>query len=92
MTDLEHRIKDSNRLTQQEKLVFGILANQSMTSRHILDCVMSEPYNLNFQEASRALNSLNQKGLLAIGRLVPDRTTMEVDVKLTFTEYWLFKL
>lgn len=92
MFDLHRRIRDSKKLTQQEKLLFSILVNKSMTSRHIVDCVMSEPYNLNFQEAFRALNSLNQKGLLAIGCLVSDRTTMEVDVKLTFTEYWLFKL
>lgn len=51
------------------QLIHGILQNQHMTMRELVDCLMSEPYNLShtsIQLVPIALNILNDQGNLKV--------------------------
>ena len=90
--NLRDRIKSSEILTSQEKLIMGLMENYSMTNRQIIDVLMSEPFYLNLQEVFDAMNSLNTKRLLSIQQFVKSAKSMEVDVLLTFAQDWVLKI
>ena len=89
---LQERIQHTLTLRPCEKHIMGLLADEPLTSRQIVDYVMSDPYNLSFQEVSDGLCNLHKKGLLAIKGLVPNRGAIDVEIKLTFASDWIFKL
>lgn len=89
---LRTRIQKSALLSPQERLALGLLENETMTARDIISCCMSDPYNLDFDEISKALVGLEQKGLLAVHEFRPNDETMDIDIYLTFSPDWVFKL
>lgn len=88
---LKSRIKDSVSLSPQEKLILGLISNHAMTMRQIIDCVMSEPYELDFKEARKALIHLNERGLLELHKhFLVD--SMSIEPLLTFSGSWVTRL
>ena len=85
------RILGSKTLTAPEKLVLGLLANESMTAKQIVDCLMSDPYDLTFNEVCVALKSLIDKELIVLDR-IKAYTNFTVDLYLTFATEWVLKI
>lgn len=53
-----------------KELVYGVLREQSMTTRELVGCLLSEPYNISIADLPHivlALDSLDEKGLLEVG-------------------------
>ena len=63
-----------------------------MTSREITDCLMSEPYELSFDEIFDALVNLQRRELITINSFAKNKANMTVDVVLTFAMDWKYKL
>lgn len=89
---LRTKIKESDTLTPQEKLVMGLLEEPGRTNRQIIDILMSEPFYLELKEVFDAMNSLNSKGLIRIRQFVIEHKRMDVDVLLTVAVDWVLKL
>ena len=52
------------------ELVYGILKEHSMTTKELLGCLLSEPYEIpikDFPLIALALDNLSERGLLSIG-------------------------
>ncbi|MBI2674576.1 MAG: hypothetical protein HYX22_02465 [Candidatus Yanofskybacteria bacterium] len=52
-----------------KKLLSGLLGQEWMTAKQLVDCLMSEPYNLEWRDLSAvvdALNEMSRSGLLAV--------------------------
>ena len=63
-TDTEKVITPLSSVTQ---LIHGLLQNQKMTTRELVDCLMGEPYNMQYTSMGlifAALNSLKDSGRL----------------------------
>ncbi len=89
---LSTRIRESKSLTPQEKLTLGLLANEDMTVRQMTDYLMSDPYDLTFDEVFNALDGLKRKSLIEIAELKKGSENFSIDVYLTFAMDWIFKL
>jgi len=62
-------LKKENRQKSIEDLLVGILRQESMTTRQLVDCLMSEPYreaNITAQEIWLALLRLQEKKILKL--------------------------
>lgn len=60
---------DSKTISLKE-LVYGILKEQSMTTRELVGCLLSKPYDVpvtDLQHIALALDSLRERGLLSGG-------------------------
>lgn len=90
--DLAKRVKKSRLLSAHEKLVMGLLKNESMTAKTIVDTLMSEPYNLTFYEVFNAIRRLRKKGLIILHDFAGYIDNFEIDTYLTFAPDWVAKL
>ena len=88
---LRIRINQS-KLTPQEKMIVGLLENSSMTSKKIVDTLMSEPYDLTFHEVFNATRGLKKKGLIVLDDFAGNISIFEIDTYFTFAPDWVFKL
>lgn len=89
---LMERVRKNGTLSQQEKLVLGILSDESMTAKALLECLMSEPYGLTQNEVLKALTMLKKHGLLEIQNFVVNANGFDIDTRLTFAYDWVLKL
>jgi len=56
-------------LSSVTQLIYGLLQNQKMTTRELVDCLMSEPYNIQYTSMGlilAALNSVKDSGHLRV--------------------------
>ena len=86
------RLHTSSILTPQEKLMLGVLNKESMTSKQLVDCLMSDPYDLTFEEVFSAMDGLIKKRLIVIARPKADQNNFKIEIYLTFAEDWVFRL
>lgn len=89
---LSIRIEGSKALRAQEKLALGLLINENMTAQQIIDCLMSNPYDLSFEEAFKALQKLKKMGLIRLAGFVENNRNFSADTYLTFVEDWVLRL
>ena len=89
---LAERVKESRFLSAQEKLVMGLLKNESMTARAIVGALMSDPYDLTFHEVFDAMRGLKRKGLIVLDDFAGNIGIFEIDAYFTFAPDWVFKL
>ncbi len=85
---LTKRVNESVILSQQQKLVLGILSNESMSSNMLMECLMSEPYGLTRDEVLKALMMLKKRGLLEIQDFTINADGFHIDTRLTFAFDW----
>ena len=86
------RIEESKTLTSQEKLILGLLVNEDMTVQQIIDCLMSDTYDLTFNEILFALNRLRRKNLIRMAEFRKSDKNFSVDIYLTLVTDWFFKI
>ena len=89
---LTERANKSTILSQQEKLILGILSNQDMTVEELMGCLMSEPYELTFYEVFNGMNDLRDKRLLELSRFSRNHNGSVMQAHITFAHDWVFKL
>ena len=91
-SDLEKRIDKTTHLSQGEKTVFRMLANEKATIKHITDSLICSPYGWSGEDVILVLNKLNQKGLLKIDSFHSHPNNRDGILLLTFSEFWIGKI
>ncbi len=89
---LKEKIAKSTILMPPERLVLGLLSNEKMTTRQLVDCLMSDPYNLDLIDIFRGLDGLNEKGLIRIDGFRLDLRNINIETQLTYVVDWVRRL
>ena len=69
-------------LSSVTQLIHGLLQNQNMTTRELINCLMSEPYNLQYTSMGLilvALNSMKDSGRLKFSLRIDEQNRLAIE-------------
>ncbi len=69
-------------LSSVAQLIHGLLQNQKMTTRELVDCLMSEPYNMQHTSMGlilAALNSVKDSGRLRFALRIDEQNRFAIE-------------